>query len=166
MAAEPAGPFRASQIASQLGGALEGADDPLLSGVAGLEEAEAGQLSFLSNRRYARLFRSSRAGCVLVGPKDDAGGRTVIRMADPYEGFARALALFHPEPPLQAEVDPRAYVHQSAVVEGARIEAFAWIGPGAVVGPGTWVQANAVVSAGARVGADCRLMPQDRKSVV
>lgn len=159
MAAESAGPFRASQIASALGGVLEGQDDPLLSGVAGLEQAHSGQLSFLSNRRYARLIRSSQAGCVLVGPKDEAPGRALIRLADPYEGFARALALFHPEPPFQALVDARAFVHESAAVEGARIEAFAWIGPGAVVGPGTWVQANAVVSANARVGADCRLMP-------
>jgi UDP-3-O-[3-hydroxymyristoyl] glucosamine N-acyltransferase len=159
MAAEPAGPFSASHLARALGGSLEGADDPLLRGLAGLEEAEPDQLSFLSNRRYARLLPASRAGCVLVGLKDEVGGRPVIRLADPYEGFARALALFHPEPQLLPQVDPRAFVHETAVVQGARVEAFAWIGPGAFVGPGTWVQANAVVSARARVGADCRLMP-------
>lgn len=159
MAADGGMGLHASAVAAALGGVVEGDGDPLLLGVAGLEEAGPDQLSFLSNRRYVRHLASSRAGCVLVGRGDERGSRLVIRLADPYEGFARALRLFHPTPPFEAGVDPRACVHESAHVEGARIEAFAWIGPGAVVGAGTWVQANAVVAAGARVGADCRLMP-------
>ena len=46
-----------------------------------------------------------------------------------------------------------------AVVEGARIDAFAVVGAGAVVGPGTWVESGAFVGPGACVGRDCRLMP-------
>lgn len=157
MAAEPVR-LRASALAQALGGRLEGEGDPLLVGVAGLQDAGPEHLSFLSNRRYARHLAASRAGCVLVGPQDRAE-RLVIRLADPYAGFAAALALFHPEAPVQPGVDPRAHVDPSAQVAGARVEAFAWVGPGAVVGAGSWLQAGAVVGAGARVGRDCRLMP-------
>ena len=45
-----------------------------------------------------------------------------------------------------------------AVVEGATVEALAWIGPGARVGAGSWIEAGAFVGAGAAVGRDCRLM--------
>ncbi|RME22300.1 MAG: UDP-3-O-(3-hydroxymyristoyl)glucosamine N-acyltransferase [Deltaproteobacteria bacterium] len=159
MAAEPAGPFSVAALAGALGGVVEGDGDRELVDVRGLADAGPEHLSFLSNRRYARLMASTRAGCVLVGPTDDAHGRTVIRLADPYAAFARALALFHPRPAVVAAVSPQAFVADDAVVDGARIEAFAWVGPGAVVGPGSHVQAGAVVGAGARIGRDCVLMP-------
>ena len=122
MAAEAAGPFSVAWLAEQLGGTVEGDAERLLVGVRGLEDAGPEHLSFLSNRRYVRLFRKSAAGCVLVGRKDDSLGRTVIRLADPYEGFARALGLFHPAPTLVPGVDPQAHVDPTAVVDGARVE--------------------------------------------
>ena len=153
-----AGPLTVAALASALGGAVEGDGDRLLSGVQGLEEAGPEHLSFLANRRYTRLLATTRAGAVLVDRKAAAPGLTLIRTADPYAAFARALALFHPPQQPAAGVDPRAWVAPDAVVEGARVEAFAWVGPGAVVGPGTWVEAGAVIGPGARVGRDCRLM--------
>jgi len=69
----------------------------------------------------------------------------------------------HPYTAPEAGVDSLAWVSPSATVDGARIEAFAWIGAGATVGPGTWVETGAVVGEDAVVGSACRLMP---KSVV
>ncbi len=154
-----AGPFTVAEIARHVGGTVEGDGDRRLSDVRGLDEAGPDHLSFLANRRYARRMRATRAGAVLVGRDEPARGRTVIRCDDPYVAFARALALFHPRPWPAPGVDPRAFVAEDAVVDGATVEAFAWVGPGAVVGPETWVQAGAVIGAGARVGRRCRLMP-------
>lgn len=159
MAQPPAGPFRVDAVAAHVGGTLSGPAERLLTGVASLETAGPSQLSFVSNRRYVRKLSGSQAGCVLVAPGLDVGDRCVIRCADPYLAFAQALALFHPTVPPQAGIDPRAHVGEGAVVQGARIEAFAWVGAGAIVGPGTWVEAHAVVGRGASVGRDCRLMP-------
>lgn len=159
MAADPAGPFTVAALAEHLGGRVDGDGAVRLVDVRGLEHAGPQHLSFLSNRRYTRLLLTTAAGCVLVGPRDDAQGRTVIRVADPYAAFARALALFHPRPAVVAGVDPQAHVDPSAVVDGARIHAFAWVGPGAHVGAGTLVESGVVVCAGAVVGRDCRLMP-------
>ena len=50
-------------------------------------------------------------------------------------------------------------VADDAVVDGATIEAFAFVGPGARVGPGSWIESGAYVGAGAVVGEACRLMP-------
>jgi len=147
-------------IAEAIGGALEGDGDVVLDGVQGLEEAGPQHLSFLANRRYTRALAHTRAGAVILDRQTPApASLTCIRVDDPYLGFARALSLLNPRDPLIPGVDPRAHVGQGAVVDGARIEAFAWIGPDAVIGPGTHVEAGAVVGAGARVGRDCRLMP-------
>jgi UDP-3-O-[3-hydroxymyristoyl] glucosamine N-acyltransferase len=154
----------AAELAARLGAELwpSTAGDVELRQVGGLAEAEPHTLSFLANARYRRHLRGTRAGAVLLRPAERGAcppGVAALIHADPYTAFARAAALLHPQPPPTPGVDPAAYVHESAVVEGARVEAFAWVGPGAVVGPGTWLEAGAVVGPGARVGRDCRLMP-------
>lgn len=151
-----AGGFTVAALAERLGGTVEGDGERLLRGVAGLEEAGEDQLSFLANRRYARLFAATRAGAVLVGPREDARGRTVIRVADPYLGFARALELFHPRARPAPGVHPMAVVE--GAVEGATVMAFAYVGPGAKVGEGTVLHPHCYVGAGASVGRDCVLM--------
>ena len=50
-------------------------------GVAGLEEAGPAHISFLSNRRYAALFRDSRAGAVLRCPPTGTLSRSIVAAA-------------------------------------------------------------------------------------
>ena len=146
-------------IAARLGGVVEGDADHQIVGVASLTEAQSGHISFLANARYNKAAKSSQAGALLVGSDVELPGQNLIRMPDPYLGFAQIMQHFHPYQPPDPGVDPRAYVAPDAEVEGARIEAFAWVGPGAIVGPGTWVQSGAIVGAQSVVGRDCRLMP-------
>lgn len=153
------GPFTAAALAEQLGGSVEGDGERELVDVRGLADAGPEHLSFLANRKYVRELEESRAGAVLMDADTDARGHTAIRLDDPYAAFARALALFHPQPWPEPGVDPRAAVADDATVDGATVEAFAWVGPGAVVGPGSWIEAGAYVGAGVRLGARCRLMP-------
>ncbi len=148
--------MKLAELASALGGAVEGDGEIEITGVAGLEEAGPADVSFLSNRRYAALFKSSRAGAVLVSRQEPAHGRVVVRCDDPYLAFARALALFHPRPAFVAEVAPQAVA--LGQVDGARLMPFAYVGEGAVVGEGTLLHPFAYVGKGARVGRDCVLM--------
>ena len=148
--------MRLAALAEAVGGLVEGDAHLEIVGVAGLEEAGPAQLSFLSNRRYATLFRKSRAGAVLVAKGESANGRTVVRCDDPYLAFAKALAIFHPEPKAAPGIHPLAVVE--GVASGATVMAFAYVGAGAVVGEGTVLQPHTYVGAGASVGRDCRLM--------
>jgi len=159
----PAGPFTAEDLAARLGGDLEPASEAEgareLMDVRGLADAGPEHLSFLSNRKYVRQLKTSKAGAVLIDRDTDAYGHTVIRLDDPYAAFARALELFYPLEWPAPGVDPQAWVAPDAEVDGARIEAFAWVGPGAWVGRGSWIEAGAYVGPGARLGERCRLMP-------
>ena len=157
--ADVVGPFTPAEIAEHVGGDVEGDDRLELRDVRPLGEAGPNHLSFLSNRRYYRQLKTSRAGAVLIDRQTDAHGRTAIRCDDPYQAFARSLALFHPRPWPEPGVDPRAAVAGDAEVAGTTIEAFAFIGRGARVGPGSWIESGAYVGAGAEIGHSCRLMP-------
>lgn len=135
--------------------------DRLLSGVAPLQAAGPGHVSFLDNKRYADALAATGAGAVLVHP-EMAGrvpaGCAAIVMAEPYEGWARVAALFHPPPPVQPGVHPSAVVEPGAQVDpSAEIGALAVIGAGAEVGPRCWVGAGAVIGPAVLLGADCRI---------
>lgn len=155
-----AGPFTVGQIAAQVGGEIAGSVDhaQLIRGVNDLERADETELSFLANRRYVQAARRSRSAVILVGPNSVLEDKPRIICADPYIAFAQVMHMFHPYTSPEPGVDPAAHVAADAIVDGARIEAFAWVGPGAKVGARTWVEAGAVIGADARVGTDCRLM--------
>jgi len=154
------GSFTVSELAHHVGGTVEGNGEHRIHGVAGLETAESHHVSFLANRRYAKMLPHSTAGAVLVSDKerDAKNAPTLIFCKDPYTAFAQVLQLFHPTRRPEPGIDPRAYVAPSAQTEGATIEAFAWVGPAASVGAGSWVQAGVRIGAQAIVGKDCVLM--------
>lgn len=153
----------ALQTVAQVAEAEAEPHDLVLHGVAPLQSAGPGEVSFLDNRRYTDLLVATRAGAVIVHP-DLADrvphGTVALRTPSPYAAWARVAALFYPPQPTRAGIDPRAAVEPSATVDPhAEIGPFATIGAGATVGPGTRIGAGAVIGAGVSIGADCRIGP-------
>ncbi|MEN9786270.1 MAG: hypothetical protein RLZZ299_1534 [Pseudomonadota bacterium] len=156
--------MRLSELAARLGGAVEGDGNRSVTGVASLHEAGPGQLSYFSDRRYARAFAATRAEAVLVPAAEGARaglpgpeGAVLVRVGSPQRAYLRAMRLFHPPPAFHPGVHPRAVVEGDA--QGACVMAFAYVGAGASVGAGTTVYPYVYVGAGARIGARCRLLP-------
>jgi UDP-3-O-[3-hydroxymyristoyl] glucosamine N-acyltransferase len=135
--------MKLSQIASALDARLEnGSPDTEISGLNGIEHAGPGELTFVSNPKYAAAARSTKASAVIVGEDFPAIPAAVLRAKDPYLTFAQALALFHP--PLRYEPG----IHATAIVHAsARIGAHAHIGPYVVIDENVQIGANAVLLA-------------------
>ena len=142
----------------------------MLSGVAPLQTAEPGDVSFLDNRKYASALAETRAGAVIVHP--DMAERVpetavAIITTEPYVAWARVATLFHPVPPARAGVHPSAVLAHDSSVDpttevgplavigsAAEIGARCRIGPSAVIGDGVVLGARVVVYPGARIGQD------------
>jgi UDP-3-O-[3-hydroxymyristoyl] glucosamine N-acyltransferase len=135
--------MKLSAIASALHARLEnGSPDTEITGMNGIENAGPGDLTFVSNPKYAGLARNTRASAVIVADNFPAISAPMLRAHDPYLTFARALELFH-EPVRYAPG-----VHATAVVhETARIGPHAHIGPYVVIGENVEIGANAVLLA-------------------
>ena len=142
--------FTARELAERLGGTLlDCPPDRTLTEVMTLKEAGPTSVSFLANARYVAQAKESGAGLVLASPGDDLEGRPRLVMDSPYLGFARVMALFHPEPVPDWGDTP---VHPTARVDpGARIA------PGASVGARTVVGRGCILHPGVHVGEDCVL---------
>ncbi|MGB9089378.1 MAG: UDP-3-O-(3-hydroxymyristoyl)glucosamine N-acyltransferase [Pseudomonas farsensis] len=139
------------QLAEALGAQLKGSEALLITGLATLQEAGAGQLSFLANKQYRKFLDDTQAAAVLLKAEDAEGfaGNALI-VADPYLAYARISHLFDPKPKAVAGVHPSAVVH-----EDAQVDASASIGPFAVIESGAQIGANVTVGAHCFIGARC-----------
>ena len=154
--------MKASELASTLGGALEGSDVDLVA-CAGLEEARKGDLSFCKDPKHVALVQETKASAVLL-PKDwDHGAPcAVIRVKDPNDACMKAAAIFAPPPPVRAPgVHPTAIVDPSVTL-GKRVHvgAYTVIEKGAEIGDDCVIEAQVFVGENCRLGAGCHVYPQ------
>jgi UDP-3-O-[3-hydroxymyristoyl] glucosamine N-acyltransferase len=150
---------RVAELAAWLGAPFEGEGDRDVQKAAPLEDAGPADLSFVTRGRGARTAPESRAGCLLV-PLDfaAAGGRTVIRVADPRGAMARAIGKLYPPPEPLSGIHPTAVIGPGAIVaDSAFIGPLVAIGADARIGARTQIQAGSVIGEGVRIGEDCRL---------
>ncbi len=141
-------------LAKQLGATLEGDPATEITGVAGIENASPGQLTFVANPKYAGLARTTRASAILVEPEFFAVTTATLRIANPYLAFAKAIELFYTPPAYPPGIHPTAVVHPSASIgKDAHIGAYAVIAEGVTLGDHATILPHAVLYAHARIGS-------------
>lgn len=144
--------FTAADLAKQLQGEVVGDGAVPISGFAPADAARAGDLTFAESEAYFAKAQQSAASAILVSGAVTSAHKTLIRVANARVAFAKALALFFPEPKFAPGVHPSAIVAPSAKVDPS-----AHIGPFCVVGAGARIGARSVLEGGDHVGADCAL---------
>jgi len=148
--------MRLSELAKALGCELDGRGAAEITRVTGLEDARAGDVTFLSNRKYAKHVAKTRASAIIADASLKSAPCPIIRSRQPYVTFAEALALLTPRPAAAPGVHALAAVDASArIAASASIGPFTAIGPGASIGERTVLMPHVVIGAGAVVGADC-----------
>ena len=129
-----------AELAAHLDATLHGDPDTLITGVASIETAIPGQVTFVANPKYAALARTTHASAVLVEPDFPQIDTATLRLKNPYLAFARCIELFY---------QPHVYapgIHPSAVIAPtATIGANAHIGPCAVISDHVTIGDHAVI---------------------
>ncbi len=144
--------MKLSKIASTLGARLEG-EDAEITGVAGIEEAGPGQLTFVANPKYAAAARTTKASAVVVKDDFPAIAAAALRCANPYLAFARAIELFYHPPRYPVGIHSTAVVDPSAKIgKHASIGAYVVIGEDVIIGDNCVLLPHAVIYRGARIG--------------
>jgi len=154
--------MKLAEIVDQLGGALTGDGQIEITAVAGLGEASEGDISFLSNPKYAALVSSTKASAVIVPADWDRPAKcALLRVENSDQVFALAAELFYEAPPSPATgVHPSAVVAESAQLgEGVSVGAHCTIEEGVLIGANTVISANCHVGYKTRIGDDCFIYP-------
>jgi len=146
--------MKLSAVAEALGARLEnGLPDTEITGVAGIETAGPGQITFISNPKYAASARTTKAAAVIVAEDFPAITAAMLRSRNPYLDFARALELFHPRPQYQAGIHPTAVVHASARLgNGAHIGPYVVVDEDVSIGQNAVLLAHVVIYRGVSIG--------------
>jgi UDP-3-O-[3-hydroxymyristoyl] glucosamine N-acyltransferase len=111
--------MKLSELAGLTAARFDSSDGDIeITGAAGLEQAELGQVTFLSNPRYTPKIASTSASAIFVAddvevPRADL---VVLRAKDPYLAFTRALIAFNPPLPFEAYWDPSAVIDSSTPI--------------------------------------------------
>lgn len=155
--------FSAKQIASFIGGKVEGDENATVNSFAKIEEGKKGAISFLSNPKYQHYIYDTESSIVLVDNNlrlDKPVTTTLIRVDNAYECVAKLLQLYESYKPKKKGVDPLASISQTAKIgNDVYIGAFACIGDGATIGDGTQIYPHAVIGDNVEIGNNCTLYP-------
>ncbi|MDX1952077.1 MAG: UDP-3-O-(3-hydroxymyristoyl)glucosamine N-acyltransferase [Verrucomicrobiota bacterium] len=152
--------FSAGEIAALIGGVVRGDASVRLTGFAPATTARAGDLTFAENSAYFSRAEGSSASAVLIDQEFSSSQKVLIRVPNARIAFAKALALFFPEP------DFPPGIHRTATVATtAQIDPTAHIGPGCVIGehcvigPGVVLQGLDFISDRSTLGEGVHLFP-------
>ncbi|HMK31120.1 MAG TPA: UDP-3-O-(3-hydroxymyristoyl)glucosamine N-acyltransferase [Terriglobales bacterium] len=144
--------MKLSEIASSLGLRLDGADLEI-NGIAGIEEAGPGQITFIANPRYAAAARSTRASAIIVADDFPAIPLPTLRSDNPYLAFARAIELFYHPPRYSNGIHSTAAIHDSARLgKHASVGPFVFIDEDVVIGDNCVLLPHVAIYRGARIG--------------
>ncbi len=154
--------FTLGQLAERIGGDLRGDAGTPIHGLATLQEAGPGQLSFLANPQYRKYLADTRAAAVLLTAADAEGHDGAALVVDnPYLAYAELSHLFDRKPRPAPGVHPSAFVADDAWVDAsASIGAYAIIESGARIEANVTIGAHCVIGARSRIGEGGWLAPR------
>ena len=160
------------ELAELVGGSVSGDGNAVISGVAGIENAAQGQITFIANPKYADRLSGTKASAIIASPDIKCpDGKNILYTKNPPLAFAKVLALFNPPHLSHTGIHAKAHIHQSASI-GASVSIYpyvyidedvkigdrvvlypgVYIGRGAIVGDDTVLYSNVSVREGCSVG--------------
>jgi UDP-3-O-[3-hydroxymyristoyl] glucosamine N-acyltransferase len=141
-----------SEIAKQLQGEVVGSGDAMLNSFAPADHAKPGDLTFAENEDFFARAEDSAATAIIADQRFSSAKKILIRVPNARIAFAKALALFFPEP-----IRPAGIHSLSVVMASASVDPTAHIGPHCTVGERVKIGARGVLQAGNFVGDDSTL---------
>lgn len=138
----------------------QGNADLEIMSAAGLDIAEASDITFLANPKYTPQIRETRAGAIFLNDKEqiERADIAVLRAKDPYLAYTRALRIFNPNAEIKTFIHPKAFVAETArIAENVEIQANAFVGENCVIESGTKIFPNATVYDNVKIGKNCRI---------
>ena len=143
--------LKLKEIAALVEGELVGDSDVTIEGVAGIKEAQAGDITFLSNTKYLSYLDATHASAVIASRDVVHKFKPLVRVANPSSAFTKVITFF-----LSSQSPKASGIHATAVIaKGASLGSGVFIGPHVVIEEGTVIGDRSSIDANTYVGANC-----------
>ena len=140
------------EIAAYLHGRILGDPHIIIKSLQGIDEAEAGDLTFIANPKYRNRLETTKASAILVMPGTECPGKNLLVVDDPYTAFGRLLQLFYAEGEIRQGVSPQAHIEADADVSPEAV-----VYPGVYIGHRARISQRAVLYPGVFIGPDVQI---------
>ena len=151
---------RLKELAEWVDGTVIGDGEVEISGVASIEEARAGEITFLANPKYLPKLGETLASAVIVSKEVTQADKSLLCVTNPYLAFAKILILFSHKPYQSKGIDPNAWVSPTATLgKDLTLSPFVYVGDRCSIGDRVILYPGVYVGEDSSIGEDSILYP-------
>ncbi len=148
------------ELAHLVGGKVEGDGALEVAGIASLEDAGEGEITFVADRKHASRLEKTRASAVILPPSLPSVSIPAIRTSNPYLAYAKAQSFFQERPYVPRGVDPRAFVGARVKMgKDVSIYPFVYVAEGCEIGDRVVLHPGVYLGDSVRLGEGSILYP-------
>ncbi len=141
------------ELAEYVGGTIVGDPSVKIRGVMGIDEAQEGYITFISNDKYTKKIHHTKASAVIVSPKLKDTKRNLLVCNNPYLAFAKIVELLmYKNPTYTKGIDASARIDETATI-GQDVSIHAYV----TIGENTRIGNRVVVYPCAYIGEHCTI---------
>ncbi len=134
----------------------------MIKGVAPLEEAREGDITFFANAKLSHFLEKTRASAVIVDCKTPGNGKPLIRIDNPYAAFSKIMKLWVKTKSYSLGIHPTAVLgEQVKLGNDVSIGAYVVIEDNVEIGEGTIVRPHTFIGENSKIGKNCHIYPQN-----
>ena len=145
------------EIAQIIEGKIKGDPDTEVTGIAEIDKAGRGEITFLSNPKYKKFLETTKASCIIVSEKEKSDKKNLIICKDPYLAFGKLVQFFYPE-----QKFPFSGINSEAVISenvslgsNINIAPFVFVGKDSSIGSNTNIYPNVTIYDNVEIGENC-----------
>jgi len=148
------------ELAQWVDGTVIGDGEIEISGVSAIDEAKAGEITFIANPKYLPKLNETRASAVIVSKEVPRGEKPLLSVANPYLAFAKILTFFSQKTHPPQGIDSNAWISPTARLgKDLTLYPFVYIGDRCSIGDRVILYPGVCIGEDSSIGEDSVLYP-------
>jgi UDP-3-O-[3-hydroxymyristoyl] glucosamine N-acyltransferase len=149
------------ELAEYVNGRVYGDHSVRIRSASTLARAGKGDISFLTNRKYEKQLKTTKASAVIVGKEAPTASVPLLITEDPYYAFMQIMVLLHGHRKhKKIGISPRASISDSAKIGAdCHIHDFVTIADNVKIGDGCIIYPSVHIGEGVQIGNDSIIYP-------
>jgi UDP-3-O-[3-hydroxymyristoyl] glucosamine N-acyltransferase len=149
-----------NELAQWVDGTVVGDGETEISGVAAVEEAQAGDIIFIANPKYLPKLSETKASAIIVSKEVTQTDKPLLCVTHPHLAFVKILTLFFEKPYQPKGIDSNTWISPTAKLgTDLTLYPFVYIGDRCSIGDRVTLYPGVYVGEDAVVGEDSILYP-------
>ncbi len=145
--------MKLKELAELIGGRISGNPDIEITGVAGISDAQKGDISFVSDKTGAPAAPVTDASALIVKKAIKESPITMVVADNPQHAFARALEVFHVKPYTASGVSEEAFIGSNVRMgEGVSVYPKVYVSDNTIIGTGVTLSPGVFLGEGVTIG--------------